>query len=105
MAIERRIDCFSGEETDEPFVRPAPTVPERVTRHQFRRALSQVNAGKRTQFEAWLINSANESDQDYFRDAGHISRNAVAVENARLALGVSKAAIDNVFLAALAYDE
>lgn len=82
-----------------------PVVPERISRHQFRRALSAVNAGKRTAFESWLANGSSQADKDYFRDARWISRNAVAVENARVAVSVSQAALDNLFIAAMEYEE
>lgn len=84
---------------------PVVVVPVRISRHQFRRALSAVNAGKRTTFEAWLANGSSQSDKDYFRDARWISRDAVAVENARVAVSVSNNALNNMFIAALEYDE
>ncbi len=105
MATGKRFNCATGQQEEYEYTPAAPSVPERISRHQFRRALTAVNAGKRTAFEAWLANGSSQSDKDYFRDARWISRAAVAVENARVAVSVSNNALNNMFISALDYDE
>lgn len=105
MAKEFRFNCATGQTEEVDYTPPPVQVPPRINRYQFRRALSGVNAGKRAAFNTWLTTNATEEQQDYFLHSRWIERNHPVVEAARVAINVSQAAVNNLFIAALAFEE
>lgn len=75
---------------------PPSPVPEQVAAHYFRRSLREFGIlGQVKQMLAQL--PADHPVRDDFESAPHFRRNAVEIENFRVALGLTHAQVDDVF--------
>lgn len=92
---------YNGSIFSPPAAPAAVIVP--ISGHQFRRAVSDLNAGRRALFETWLETTASEEHRDYFLYAHWIERTNPAVEAARLAMSASQNAVNNFFIKAQGY--
>lgn len=96
------VDCTTGERrvvADVPVVLP---VPESVTRFQFLTAIR--NAGRANDLKAYIQTLAN-GELEAWQNRNRIYRASPMIEAARVALGVSQNAVNNLFIAASQIDD
>lgn len=92
-----RIDCSTGQVTSIPDFQPPREVPRAVTRYQFLAAIRA--SGRAADLRAHIL-TLPEGQQEAWQHRRMIFRNSNMIEAARVALGVSNNAVDNLFKAA-----
>lgn len=89
-----RIDCGTKQETGTPDFQPPPGVPQAVTRYQFLAAIRNTNRASDLKTH---IQGLTEAQQEPWLNRRMIFRNSAMIEAARVALGVTNNAVDNLF--------